>query len=256
MRGFDVIMLSETRAHLLDIDMWAGFKVFFHPASEQSKAGEGLFLAVKRSSHYHILPYSTKGSSLWAKLQFQQGGRPLIVGTTYIPPTGSPLLSEVSLRTRLSHIKGIFQQALGEGHVLFGGDFNARVGVQVPMAPGVDRHRNSHGTAVNHAIADMGGFLCTGRIKGDVPAGYSFYASGRQVFTRLDHMIVSPSLLPHLEETTIDGTRLDSDHLPIASKLAFEVHLGSHASNDGTPLRQLSWRPPPPYGLCSGVTDG
>ena len=243
LRGFDVIMISETRRHLIDIDMWVGFKVFFHPASAYSKAGEGLFLAIKRSPHYHILPYSTQGTSLWAKLQFHQGGPPLIVGTCYIPPSGSPLLSEVPLRKRLSQIKDIFHRALGEGHVFLGGDFNARVGVQVPMTRGVDDRINTHGKALNKAIKEMGAYLCTGRIKGDAPAAYTFQASGRQIFTRLDHIIVSPSMIPYLEETVIDGTRSESDHLPITSKLTFIVHSRPQSASDGTPLHQFTWRP-------------
>jgi len=90
LREFDIIMLSETRRNLLDLDMWVGFKVFFHPASEQNKAGEGLFLAVKRSPHYHILPYSTKGTSLWAKLQFQRGGTSFDRGDELYPPVRVP----------------------------------------------------------------------------------------------------------------------------------------------------------------------
>ena len=243
LREFDIIMLSETRRQFIDLDMWVGFKVSFHPASEQSKAGEGLFLAVKRSPYYHILPYSTKDTSLWAKLQFQCGGPPLIVGTTYIPPSGSPLLSRVPLHTRLSHLKGIFCQAIGEGHVLLGGDFNARVGIQVPMVPGTDSCINSHGKALNKAITAVGGYLCTGRVKGDIPAVCTFHARGRSVSTRLDHIIVSPSLLPQLHETMVDRTRLDSDHSPIISNLTFNVSPQAPATDDGIPLRQFSWRP-------------
>jgi hypothetical protein len=90
----------------------------------------------------------------------------------------------------------------------------------------------------------VGGYLCTGRIKGDIPAAYTFHARGRSVLTRLDHIIVSPSLLPHVDETVVDRARLDSDHLPIVSTLEFSVHpQPQQTTSDGTPLHHFSWRP-------------
>jgi hypothetical protein len=111
------------------------------------------------------------------------------------------------------------------------------------MAPGADAHTNSHGKALNKAIRSMGGFLCTGRIRGDVPAPCSFRARGGVVSTRLDHIIVSPSLLPHLFDTRVDTARLDSDHSPVVSTLTFKVGPQPPSNGEGTPITQFSWRP-------------
>ena len=122
LQSFDIIMLSETRRHVLDKDLWTQFKVFFHPASNLGRAGEGILLAIRYRPEYHIVPYSTKRGSLWAKVQFRGGGPPLIIGTTYIPPSGSPLLSSLSLNKRMNDIQATFGKALAEGFVFLGGD--------------------------------------------------------------------------------------------------------------------------------------
>ena len=102
---FDIVMLSETRRLVIEKDLWEHFKLFFHPASSSGRAGEGLLLGIRYRKEYHILPYCTKGGSLWAKLQLRGGGPPLIIGTTYIPPSGSPLLSSLSLTNRMNEFE-------------------------------------------------------------------------------------------------------------------------------------------------------
>ena len=245
LQSFDIIMLSETRRHVLDKDLWTQFKVFFHPASNLGRAGEGILLAIRYRPEYHIVPYSTKRGSLWAKVQFRGGGPPLIIGTTYIPPSGSPLLSSLSLNKRMNDIQATFGKALAEGFVFLGGDLNSRVGPLPPMTPGVDPQVNSHGRHLLRVVHKIGAYMCTGRVTGDIPARASFHGTRRSIATRLDHIIVSPSLLTHLVECQVDGERSDSDHFPLCTALSLPICLEERTPCDhgGTPLSQIVWSP-------------
>ncbi len=196
---FDIIMLNETRRAVIEKDLWTPYKVFFQPASSPGRAGEGMLLGIRYSKEYHILPYCTKKGSLWAKLQFRHGGPPLLVGTAYIPPAGSPLLSSDSLADRMNAIQKTLGKAKLEGLALLGGDFNSRIGALPPMAPGGDTHVNSHGRKLLRLAQKLGVYICTGRVTGDIPASASYRGTSRSNATRIDHIIVSPNLLTHLQ---------------------------------------------------------
>eukprot|EP00884_Botryococcus_braunii_P003374 jgi/Botrbrau1/13037/Bobra.0389s0027.1 len=234
-------MLSETRRQIIERDLWAPFKLFFHPASHSGRAGEGLLLGIRYSNEYHILPYCTKQGSLWAKIQFKGGGLPLIIGTTYIPPSGSPLLSSLSLSNRMKEIQKTLGKAKVEGYAFLGGDLNSRVGPLPPMAPGGDPKVNPHGR--QRAVHKLGVYICTGRVRGDIPAGVSYHGARRSAATRLDHIIVSPNLIPHLEDSGIDCERSESDHFPLCASLSIPIHPRPCPSSDqgGHPLSQISW---------------
>ena len=238
-------MLSETRRQVLEKDFWTSFKVFFHPASGRGRAGEGMLLGIRYSKDYHILPYSTKQGSLWAKIQFRGGEPPLVIGTTYIPPTGSPLLLSFNLANRMKDIQTTFGKAKIEGFALLGGDFNSRVGPLTPMAPGGDPHVNSHGRQLLRVVNKLGAYICTGRVAGDIPAGISYRATSRSVATRLDHVIVSSNLLTHLQHSHIDYERSDSDHFPLCTTLSLPIlsEISSHCTHRGHPLSQIVWCP-------------
>jgi hypothetical protein len=198
---FDIVMLSETRLQVIDKDHWTQYKVFFHPASRSDRAGEGMMLCIRYRKEYHILPYCTKQGSLWAKLQFREGGPPLIIGTTYIPPTGSPLLRAWSLSDRISELQKTLGKAKDEGFTFLGGDLNSRVGPLSPMASGGDTVVNAHGRRLLRVAHKLGVYICTGRVPGDIPAGVSCHGTSRSAATLLDHLIVSPNLLPHLQHS-------------------------------------------------------
>jgi exonuclease III len=236
-------MLSETRRQIIEKDLWSPFKLFFHPASHSGRAGEGLLLGIRYSKEYHILPYCTKQGSLWAKIQFKGGGLPLIIGTTYIPPSGSPLLSSLSLATRMKEIQKTLGKAKVEGYAFLGGDLNSRVGPLPPMAPGGDPNVNPHGRQLLRAVHKLGVYICTGRVMGDIPAGVSYHGTRRSAATRLDHIIVSPNLIPHLQDSCIDRERSESDHFPLCASLSIPIHPTPCPSSDqgGHPLSQISW---------------
>jgi exonuclease III len=235
-------MLSETRRQIIEKDLWSPFKLFFHPASHSGRAGEGLLLGIRYSKEYHILPYCTKQGSLWAKIQFKGGGLPLIIGTTYIPPSGSPLLSSLSLATRMKEIQKTLGKAKVEGYAFLGGDLNSRVGPLPPMAPGGDPNVNPHGRQLLRAVHKLGVYICTGRVMGDIPAGVSYHGTRRSAATRLDHIIVSPNLIPHLQDSCIDRERSESDHFPLCASLSIPIHPTPCPSSDqgGHPLSQIS----------------
>lgn len=242
---YDIVMISETRRSVIEKDLWKPFKLFFHPASSSGKAGEGLLLGIRYSKEYHILPYCTKVGSLWAKLQFRDGGPPLIIGTTYIPPAGSPQLATFRLTERMSEIQKTMSKAKDEGFAFLGGDFNARVGPLPPMAHGGDTRVNPHGRKLLRMAHKLGVYICTGRVIGDIPAEVSYHGTSRSAATRLDHIIVSPNLLSHLEHSGVDLDRSDSDHFPLCTTLSFPTRLGQSPppNRAGHILSQIRWRP-------------
>lgn len=94
MRGFDVMLLTETRADYVPDDLFLEPSIAFCPASRASRAGEGMAIAVRRSPAYHVQDWSSDETRLWVKLLFPSGARSIIIGTCYVPPAGSRNLHE------------------------------------------------------------------------------------------------------------------------------------------------------------------
>ena len=91
-------------------------------------------IAIRRSHAYHVQDWTSDETSLWVKLLFPSGVTPLIIGTCYVPPAGSRNLLEDDIDTRFTKLAVHLAAAQSEGHVLLGGDFNARVGRLEPPA--------------------------------------------------------------------------------------------------------------------------
>ena len=127
MRDFDVLLLTETRADYIPDALLPGHSIAFSPASRAGRAGEGMAIAVKKSPAYHVQDWSSDETSLWVKLLFPSGASPVIIGTCYIPPAGSRNLHEDDCESRFTKLAAHLAAAQAEGHVLLGGDFNARV---------------------------------------------------------------------------------------------------------------------------------
>ena len=104
---------------------------------------------------------------------------------------------------------------------------------------------NSHGRKLLRVAENLGVYLCTGRVIGDIPAKISYHGTSRSAATRLDHIIVSPNLLSHLQHSGIDFDRSDSDHFPLCTTLSFPTLLGHSPPlmHGGHLLPQIRWCP-------------
>lgn len=246
LRGFDILLLSETRASDVSDSLLSEFSIAFSPASRQGVAGEGLLVAVKKSLAYHVQDWSSDTTSLWVKLIFQGDATPLIVGTCYIPPAGSHNLRDEGLQTRMSNLAAHVVAAHEEGHVFLGGDFNARIGHleasacagQRGCTDGVVTAHGRHLLSLCHTTSTL---LCTGRTPGDEQAPLSLKAKQNSVGSRIDHVIISAGLASLLQFSRVNPTRPESDHHPIENELIFPIVPVVLDSCTGSPLPKCHW---------------
>jgi exonuclease III len=111
------------------------------------------------------------------------------------------------------------------------------------MTPGGDPTVHPHGRQLLRAVQKLGVYICTGRAMGDIPAGVSYHGTRRSAATRLQHIIVSANLIPHLKDSCIDRDRSDSDHFPLCASLSIPIHPTPYAcpssGQGGHPLSQI-----------------
>lgn len=246
LRGFDILLLSETRAADVSDSLLSEYSIAFSPASRQGVAGEGLLVAVKKSLAYHVQDWSSDSTSLWVKLIFQGNAQALIVGACYIPPAGSHNLRDENLQARMSNMAAHVVAAHEEGHVFLGGDFNARIGhLEASACAGqrgcTDGVVTAHGRHLLNLCHTTGTLLCTGRTPGDEGAPLSLKAKQNSAGSRIDHVIVSAGLEPFLQFSRVNATRPESDHHPIESELIFPTVPVVLDSCTGSPLPKCHW---------------
>jgi hypothetical protein len=202
LRAYDVLLLSKTRRDVWDGSLLPGYSVAFVPASRPGQPGEGLALAVRRSRSYIVYDWGSNCTTLWVKLQFQCGTC-LLIGSSYVPPQGSPQLQEPDLTTRFTGLTRDVMAARQEGLVQLGGDFNAHVGRSCVGA--TSPRPNRHGSLLLDLCQDTELTLCTGRIAGDLGETPTYRATARSRATRPDHVLelVCPSCLPHVVSSVV-----------------------------------------------------
>jgi len=244
---FDVILLTETRMDSWDESALPGYSVAFIPARQPGQAGEGFVVAVRRSPHYTVSDWGSSETTLWVRLQFLDGVR-LVVGACYIPPQGSAQLQGVDVDARMVRLTSDILAALDEGYVVLGGDFNARVGgcgeghLAAEGARGcTDSSVNGHGRKLLQLCNRTGMHLCTGRVPGDLLGDPTYHATCRSAATRLDHVLVSPSLLPYVCSSSVLQDWGGSDHLPIRLVMRIAIPLQPVEACSGRPIPQLRW---------------
>ena len=248
LQGFDVLLLSETRTVDVPDSMFPDHSIAFTPASRQGIAGEGLLVAVKKSSAYHVQDWSSDSTSLWVKLTFHDDRAPLILGVCYLPPAGSHKLHNEDLQSRLSVLTAHVAAAQAEGAVFLGGDFNARVGnLQEPACARqrgwTDGTANAHGKHFLRFCQVTDTLLCTGRAPGDETAPFSYRAKQNSAGSRLDHVLVSSDLYSSLSYSRVNSVREESDHFPIDSALALQVSPVVLQKCVGRSLPKCHWNP-------------
>lgn len=243
--SFDVILLSETRAVHFPDDLLPQYSIAYCPASQEGRGGEGLLVAVKKHPAFHVLDYGSDDSSLWVRLCFNSGRRPILFGAVYVPPAGSTNLQTVDLEGRFTQLTTRLAAARLEGDVFLAGDFNARTGrLEEPAFAQqrgcTDSVVNSHGRKLIRLCSETGSLLCTGRLPGDEHAPFSFRSGARQ--SRVDHILVSDGFLSHVQGCTVNIAREESDHAPLEADLCVPVPQGVQAFDCvGVPIRRRHW---------------
>ena len=129
-RSFDLALLTETRCG--ESDVFRGYSNLSLPLVNPGAAGEGTCVLVHPCpqgsvSLWKLLP---EAQAVWVRVRASVVGldRDVFVACVYIPPAGSAQLLPHSLAERMSSLKAAVTSAQAHGHVILGGDFNAKVG--------------------------------------------------------------------------------------------------------------------------------
>jgi hypothetical protein len=250
-------MLTETRSVALPPELLSTHTLIQISASQPSRAGEGMLIAVRKCVTLSTQKWASDASSLWVKLTSIHFPRPLFLGCCYLPPAGSAKLIDTPLPARFSALQNHITTASVLGDVLLAGDFNARVGVHpapralrssslTPISPAprgcTDYQVNLHGRSLLDLCASTTSTLLTGCVLGDLHATPTFRARSGTQPSRLDHALVSRSFLPLVVSSTINPSRLDSDHYPLEICLSLPHVPGQPPVISGTPLPSRHWR--------------
>ena len=188
-------------------------------------------------------------------------GRDVFVACVYIPPAGSAQLLSHSLSERMGSLKAAVTSAQAHGHVILGGDFNAKVGgmddVLVPdrqflEGSGIPCQRGCSHPSVNlhgHLLVDLclatSTLLGTGRVPGDAHAPTSFSRGSSE--SRLDHFIISRDVFSSVLSSGVACQRFDSDHKPVLLTVllhdtaAAAVNDSTRPAQPGAPIPRLQW---------------
>jgi hypothetical protein len=88
----------------------------------------------------------------------------------------------------------------------------------------------------------LGFFVCTGRVDGDIPATPTYRATTRTAGTRPDHIVISHSLSHFLCFTRV-GTELRGfDHFPLTAKLSLDAQISQVSVNSGDAIMAIKWQ--------------
>ena len=141
-------------------------------------------MEVQKQHAYHVQDWAADETSLWVKIKFLCHSTPLLLGACYVPPSDSLSLRDNSVDSRFASLAGNIFVAESEGHVLIGGDMNARVGhlEDAACAQGrgcTDTIINAHGPQLISMCNSSSSLLCTSRAPGDESATYSYKSTAR-----------------------------------------------------------------------------
>ena len=193
---------------------------------------------------------SDTDTGLWVKVQFIGSATPILFASCYVPPSGSRQLQALDITSRFTSLSAQITAACNEGHVLVGGDFNARVGtlpdsidLMVPVRGCTDAVVAGHGLRLLELCKGTGMLLCMGRVEGDRESVPTFRARSHTQATRPDHVLASSDTLALVSDMMVNTTRRDSDHHPI--ELTMSVYIAAIApvaACAGTPLSRVRWQ--------------
>jgi hypothetical protein len=87
-----------------------------------------LLVAGKKNHAFHVLDHGSIDSSLWVRLCFNSGRRPIIFGVVCVPPEDFRNLQANDLEDRFTKLSALLAPAHLEGDVFLAADFNTSVG--------------------------------------------------------------------------------------------------------------------------------
>lgn len=251
---FDFVFLSETALTAPPPWLLPRHTVHTLPATVEGRAGQGLLLGVRTSLGLSVSLWPTNPASgtLWLRLRHPASPELFFFGVSYMPPSTSRQMQQLSADDRFDALQRQVQEAAGMGAVLLGGDFNGRIGTWEPPVPlqarlpqrgCTDQTVNQRGKQLVEFCDTNGLVLCTGRAAGDEAAPATLRATSRTAPSRPDHLLVSPAAAGGVTACKVNSTRGDSDHHPLELRLQlFARQPRTPPLASGRPLQQLMWR--------------
>jgi hypothetical protein len=178
----------------------------FEVQAEECKRGTGLLLAVPTSSHYQVVQLHADSASIVCLLQDSQCQPLLLVGVVYIPCKSHRRNVQTLVHDAYAQLTAVLADYPGTPVVL-GGDFNADTSRQ-----------NFHLEQLVTFAEDNALTVYTGCSSSDKPPLPSFYRKAQPI-SRIDHMCVTPSLIPYVAHCTVQPLTRHSDHCPISTRI-------------------------------------
>ena len=261
-RSFDLALLTETWCE--DSEVFKGYSKFGLPLADPGKAGEGTCVLVhpRLQGSVSLWKLQPAVQAVWVRVNAAVFGldRDVFIACVYIPPAGSNQLHSQSLSARMASLRSAVISAQEHGHVILGGDFNAKVETMddllLPDRQFLEDSSVACQRGCSHASSNLHGqllidlclaasvLLATGPILGDASAPATFFRGGSD--SRLDHFVMSRVVLPATLACEVATHRFHSDHKPLT--LTFPPPASSSAeastplpSTASTPLPNLQW---------------
>ena len=176
------------------------------PALGHLKSKGGIGIMVDRGLVFSIVKSGT--FSMWSQIEIK-GGSPIFVAECYFPNN----FDSKSHKQAWEEIESCCLEFRNLGHLLIMGDLNTHIGL--------DKSRIAvSGRLMLSRVLDLNLNFINGTptCKGNTTRSEE-RTDGSIITSTIDSVLVSDSLLPHVESMTIDDDRMRSDHHPIVIEI-------------------------------------
>ena len=199
-------------------------------------------------------PSCGMSGAIWVCLTTPGSAVRYYIGVCYLPPAQSPQLKLHSVSRRLAALAREVAHASTLGHVILGGDFNAKVGqwhdpygpaAGLPPRGATSKAVDNHGKQLVEFCDATDLVLCTGSIPGDESA-HNTWARGNCRPSRLDHLLASHDAVGLIRSCHVrqgSNRRYDSDHQPL--EITLQLQHGVSAAPlqpPGQRMRHIVWK--------------